>query len=145
MAQAQPSLPRRRCAHIACGGPRLQCGLAHAAMRRSVAAVIAACLLVCASVWPAVALSDEEAQQQVDDMMEETDKDKDGKLTIDEITSTVKAHMEEADAASEFPEFEEKLKKRFPAADVNGDSFLDKSELPAFMKAFTEDDDKEDL
>merc|ERR1719283_297409 len=89
------------------------------------------------------AQDDDDMEKQVDEAMEKMDKNKDGKLSFEEIHSEVKSGMEEDDdsgSAAEFAEFEAKLKERYPAADVDGDALLDRQEALTLMRAFMDAD-----
>merc|ERR1719356_1260936 len=70
-----------------------------------------------------------------DETIRLTDKNGDGKLTVDEIiglTRDALKHFEDV----EFEENDKKIARHFGAADVNQDGFLDIGELPGFKRSY---------
>mmetsp|Transcript_74589 Transcript_74589/g.210334 ORF Transcript_74589/g.210334 Transcript_74589/m.210334 type:complete len:125 (+) Transcript_74589:1-375(+) len=79
------------------------------------------------------------------EIIETMDKDKDGKLSFEEIyAGATEDDSEEGEGGSdeEFKvEFKEKLTKLFSKSDADGDGFLDETEISTLIAAFTEADE----
>ena len=78
--------------------------------------------------------------EQLEEVMQDHDANKDGKLSLDELLN----HDSQGDSEPEALSEEEKsvLKKNFKTADVDGDGFIHKEELPKFLSLY-EDADEE--
>mmetsp|Transcript_131796 Transcript_131796/g.421893 ORF Transcript_131796/g.421893 Transcript_131796/m.421893 type:complete len:118 (-) Transcript_131796:382-735(-) len=88
---------------------------------------------------------EEESPEDPKQLIADMDKDKDGKLTFEEIfAGTTGDDSEEGEIGSdeEFKvEFKEKLTKLFSKSDADGDGFLDETEISTLIAAFTEADE----
>merc|ERR1719203_1061336 len=67
-----------------------------------------------------------EAREQAQEMMTRFDDDKDGKLTIEELMTGIRALADEGGhGQDELEEYEERMRRLFPKADREGDGKLD--------------------
>eukprot|EP00443_Scrippsiella_acuminata_P006125 CAMPEP_0115285818 /NCGR_PEP_ID=MMETSP0270-20121206/61626_1 /TAXON_ID=71861 /ORGANISM="Scrippsiella trochoidea, Strain CCMP3099" /LENGTH=103 /DNA_ID=CAMNT_0002702851 /DNA_START=67 /DNA_END=378 /DNA_ORIENTATION=+ len=99
--------------------------------------------IVTAAVLLAGVVGRTAAQEDAKEAMEKLDKDKNGKLTYDEILKGVlEEDGEEPDKEFE-AEFKTRLDKHFKASDKDGDESLDVDELTALMGAFEKEDEEE--
>merc|ERR1712039_345286 len=74
---------------------------------------------------------DPEQDEDYDEVLGILDQDKDGKVSLKEVIAKAK---EDADGRhAEFEKFRRKVPDYFKEADLDGDNFLDISELPALM------------
>merc|ERR1719198_1145727 len=70
--------------------------------------------------------------------MEQMDKNKDQKLSIEELKSSI---QDEDDEDEMPPEFHEKLASFFKDADTDGDGHLNVEELPGLISRFEKDEE----
>merc|ERR1712187_744551 len=77
----------------------------------------------------------------VEEILEDLDKDGDGKISLAEALASVTEGDEEDKEPD--PEDVKLFEKVFKKTDKNGDGFLDKDEIPDAVKEFEEADDEE--
>lgn len=81
-------------------------------------------------------IDSEAAQERVEELLEETDADKDGKVSLAEVQATL---SEELDVA-----LNDTLKEHFAVADTNGDSILEAAEMTTFVQIMEKEDPGKD-